>query len=78
MSEEAALKIIGECEIAKLSLAPGDVLVAKFDVILSDQSASRAREVLTRCIPDGQKVLILDRGVDLSVLTRAEIEACAV
>lgn len=60
--------------VAKLNLSPGDVLVVKFDVPLSSVAAVRVREQFQDKLPDGVKVLIIERGIDLSVLTFDEIQ----
>lgn len=57
-----------EFRIAKLELASGDVLVVK------TASDPGAHEVLSRLVPPGVKVLYIPPDMELSVLTRAEIE----
>lgn len=64
-------------EIAKLTLAHGDVVVVKCDEPVPDDMARRMRETIGRCVPEGVKVLVLDDSLDLMVLTRAEIDARA-
>lgn len=73
-----ALHIIGDIEVAKLKLAPGDILVARADRPITAQQADRLREGMKRVLPDGVKCMVIDPRLELSVLTRAEIEAKAV
>ncbi len=56
-----------EFRIAKLQLARGDVLVVKGAV-------SPNHDALRALVPGGVRVLYIPPNVDLSVLTRAEIE----
>lgn len=63
-----------EYRIAKLKLESGDILILKFDVVLTKEQAARIREDVKHIAP-GTKALILDHHAELSVLTRAEIEA---
>jgi len=71
---EAGIKIIGAFEIAKLQLQHGDVLVVKTDRPMSNEATERVRKHLAGILPQGVKTMIIDRGVDLSILTKAEID----
>lgn len=71
---EVAIKIIGAFEIAKLRLEPDDILVVKVDRPLSKEATDRIRKHLAGLLPGGIKTMIIERGVDLAVLTKAEIE----
>lgn len=62
-----------EFKIAKLGLGPDDVLVLRFKQILSDTTHKRARNYIQSIIGD-QKLMILDGGIDLAILTAAEIK----
>jgi hypothetical protein len=62
-------------EIAKLHLAVGDVLVMRSRELLSREQAIRLRDNAQSLVPEGVKVMVIDRQLELSVLTRAEIEA---
>lgn len=63
-----------EYRIAKMQLAPGDVLVAKFDVgALSRDTSERAVEFFRGYVPEGVKVMVIDKGVELSILTQKDI-----
>jgi hypothetical protein len=59
-----------EFRIAKLDLQEGDVLVVKSDM-------EPRHEVIADVVPSGVKVLYIPNDLELSVLTRAEIEARA-
>jgi hypothetical protein len=67
-----------EFRIAKLELKPGDILVVKIDAHLSDTNRAVLRAQWEPLIPGGHKMLILDRSIELSVLTQSDIEARAV
>jgi superfamily I DNA and RNA helicase len=71
---EVAIKIIGAFEIAKLRLEPDDILVVKVDRPLSKETTDRIRKHLTGLLPQGIKTMIIERGVDLAVLTKSEID----
>lgn len=65
--------------IAKLELSPGDVLVVKAEVCLSADHVDRIKECVrwlgeTIGIPDLQ-CLILDGGLEISVMQKASIDA---
>lgn len=64
------LKIEGS--IAKLCLSRGDVLVVKIDDILSNEMCSSIRALLRDYVPDGVKIMVLQRGIELSVLSAKE------
>lgn len=64
-----------EFRLAKLALAPGDVLVVKVAGRLTQQMVDAIGARLRSTIGDGHKLLIIDDLVNLSVLTRAAIEA---
>jgi hypothetical protein len=71
---EVAIKIIGAFEIGKLQLKDGDVLVVKTDRPMSHDAAERTRKHLKGLLPRDVAIMIIDRGVELSVLTKTEIE----
>lgn len=75
MIEKEVLRIVGDLEIAKLQLAPGDVLVVKIDRMVPSEVLDRLQSHVAVKVPDGVKVLVIDPAITLSVLTRAEIEA---
>ena len=56
-------------EIAKLELAPGDILVVKMSDLASFEM-NRLGTVLSEIVPNGVRVLIVDDKTELSVLTR--------
>jgi|GEM_PF-4296324 len=60
--------------IARLALAPGDVLVVKIDHTLTADIGGRIREQFERAIGGRNKVLVLDNSIDLSVLTADQMK----
>lgn len=63
-----------EFHIAKLDLAPGDILVVKTDKPLTREAAQGIRETFKRIMPSGaNKTLIIEPGIELSKLTQSEI-----
>jgi hypothetical protein len=67
-----------ELRIAKLALAPDDVLVVKINGrVPTDLFHRVASYVRSQIGSDARKILVIDDQVDLSVLTRAEIEGRA-
>lgn len=62
-----------EYRIAKLSLEAGDVLVVKINHTISAEIGGKIRESFERVVR-GNRVLILDNSMELSVLTKADIE----
>jgi hypothetical protein len=60
--------------IAKLEVKPGDVLVVKIATRITEQIAHDLKLRFEARLPDGVKVLVLDSGIDLSVLSFEEIE----
>lgn len=71
---EAAIKIIGAFEIGKLQMKNGDVLVVKTQRPMSNEVTERVRKHLKGLLPRDVTVMIIDSGVELSVLTKAEID----
>lgn len=63
---------ITEFQIARLELRPGDVLVVKTP---HGVNIPRDRITVQSLVPAGVRILFIPPEVDLSVLTRAEIEA---
>lgn len=58
-----------EFSIAKLDLKPGDTLVVRFnDRLASNDMVRAARSALSPSVPDGVKILVIGRDVDLSVM----------
>lgn len=58
-----------QLQIGKLSLKPGDVLVAKFTPSPSQEVARRAAEYIRPLLPEGVKLMVVGPEVDLSVIT---------
>lgn len=71
---EVGIKIIGAFEIGKLQLKDGDVLVVKTERPMSNDVTERVRKHLKGLLPRDVTVMIIDRGVELSVLTKTEID----
>lgn len=65
-----------EFRIAKLSLDPGDVLVVKVDKIITAEVAAMIKKQVFEATGN-RRVLVLDKNIDLAVLTSSEIEARA-
>jgi hypothetical protein len=63
-----------EFKIARLDLRSGDILVMRFKERLSRQQVDHMRATIDPIIK-GHKVLVLESGADLAILTAAEIEA---
>jgi hypothetical protein len=63
-----------EFRIAKLEVKPGDVLVVKVDDHITRDRALIIQHKLQTRLPKGVKALVLDKGIDLSVLTFDEIQ----
>lgn len=64
-----------EYRIAKMQLCPGDVLVVKLDVgALSQDMQARAVDYFRAHVPNGVQFMVIDRGVQLSILTADEIK----
>lgn len=63
-----------EFKIARLDLRPGDILVVKCQDRLQRDTVLHMQEVIKRACPS-HRALILERGMDLAILTAAEIEA---
>lgn len=65
-----------DLRIARLRLGPGDVLVVKVDALVSETLGDRIRKYCRESGVDAP-ILLVDRSVELAVLTRAEIDARA-
>lgn len=64
-----------EFRIAKLEINSGDVLVCKFDTHLGYEAHKHINKTLMDIAPSGVKCLILEKGMELSVLTFDEIHS---
>ncbi len=65
-----------EYRIGRLALAPDDVLVVKINHVASKEMHHRVMNYVASVVNEGTKILVIDHSVDLSVLTREEIERC--
>lgn len=64
--------------IERLELKPGDRLIVKFNGYLTKPMAEGIRDQFAAdVLPAGVKAYIIDKGIDLSVVTAAELEARA-
>ena len=61
--------------IAKLDLAPGDIVVVRTLHPITRETAEVIRDRMRAVIGKEQGVLILDGGLELAVLKRPETEA---
>ncbi|MDP2377781.1 hypothetical protein [Reyranella sp.] len=59
-------------EVAKLEARKGDTVVVRFQGALPAEVVARATAHLEERLPEGVKVLILDRGSDLHVVRPAD------
>lgn len=64
-------ELLDVAEVERLALKPGDILVFKCPMALSDEEFETIRERLRERLPSSTQVLVLDNGADLAVL-RAE------
>lgn len=64
-----------ELKIGRLTLVPGDVLVIQVHKTMPDWTLSRVHQYFQSLTPNGVKVMVIDQTVELSVLTKAQIEA---
>lgn len=72
---EPAFRIIGSFEIAKLELKADDVLVVRVDRPISMDVAERIRKHISPLLPQGVKTLVINPEIELSVLSRSDIES---
>lgn len=63
-----------EFKIARLDLRPGDILVFKCKERLPSEAVARMRYDVGKYL-GGHRALVLDGGLDIAVLTAAEIES---
>lgn len=66
-----AAELLDVAEVERLALKPGDILVFKCPMPLSDDDFETIRARLRENLPESTKVLVLDNGADVAVL-RAE------
>lgn len=68
----AADGVFPSFQIAKLRLVAGDILIVKIEGHISQEIACRIRDNMKAEIQPDIKVLVLDGGITLSVLSRAD------
>lgn len=61
-------------EIAKLKLEPGDIVVVRTKEFLSHEQSRYLHDKIKSVLPPGYRCVLLTGGLELSVLTKAEIE----
>jgi len=59
-------------EIAKLELAPGDILVVKTELILSKEQTAYIETMFKQHIPESCSVMVVGGGLDIGVLKKAD------
>jgi hypothetical protein len=64
-----------EFKIGRLELGPDDILVFKTSKSLTMQAAEHITRAVRSVFGDGRKVMILDGGLEIAVLTAAELQA---
>lgn len=65
---------LGELSIARLDLQPGDVLIVKIHrPSLSSTQAINCHAMAKNFVPPSVKVMVIDDGADLSIMTAKEI-----
>jgi protein involved in polysaccharide export with SLBB domain len=62
-----------EYRIAKLRLEPGDVLIVKVDQHLTLEMTIGAAQAMKDIVGQDVPVMVIDRDIDVSLLTKAEI-----
>lgn len=63
-----------EFEVARLRVEPGDVVVVKVHAVISGDVAGRIKDQISSQLPPKTPMILIDKNVDLMVLTRADIE----
>lgn len=66
-----------EFQIAKLGLAPGDILVVRSLRPVPPESARHMREYISGIAPEGVEVVVIDSSIELSVLSGDELRKLA-
>jgi len=63
---------IARFEIAKLELAPGDIVVVKTELHLSKEQTGYIENFVRQHIPDDCDVMVLGGGLTIEVLKKSE------
>lgn len=63
-----------ELKVGKLALKAGDLLVAQFVDIPNETTFHSLGRHLQSIVPDGAKVLLMMPGIDLTMITKEEID----
>lgn len=77
MFDGDVIRIVGDASIARLALAPGDILVVKVDRTIDSRIADRIHASFRPYMPEGVKLMVIDPAIELSILTRADMAALA-
>lgn len=67
-----AAQLLDVAEVERLTLGPGDMLVLKVPVRLADDDFAEIGNRLRAALPPGTKILVLEAGLDISVLRERE------
>lgn len=62
-----------EYRVGRLNMQSGDVLVIKVNERLCREVGERVRKFFQQYLPPETKLMVIDRDVDLSILTGAEL-----
>lgn len=63
-----ATELLDVTEVERLALGPGDMVVIKVPVRLSDDEYAELSSQIRAVIPEPTKILVFEAGVDISVL----------
>lgn len=65
-------ELIDVAEVERLALGPDDMLVLKSPMLLSEDEHAEIAARLRALLPPGTKILVLEAGLDISVLRASE------
>ena len=69
INEDTEIKYLGD--VQKLSLRPGDIVVLKVGAILNIEQKTMLKDALRGKLP-GHEIMVLDSGMDISVIETTE------
>jgi hypothetical protein len=75
MNSELEFLVWLEGEVTKLRLATGDIAVLSTDMVLTAEQSHELYKRFGAVVGADNKILVLSRGLKVSVMTRAEIES---
>lgn len=67
MKAEAEIRFLGD--VQRLELGPDDILVLKMPGRVTGEMADRIREHFAKLLGNERKIIILDNGCEIGVLT---------